>query len=505
MRTHKTARPRTEQPKRPMAAVGRRAVAGARASMTAETGIGVAAFFAVNVLLAFAFRRLPGLAALHAGVVIAIGLGASIHRNDKILAAYVCAYIVGAEVLWRMVSAPLFWEFGKYAMVVVMGASILRSHRWDRRSRLRVLYIVCLLPSTLVYYEFGSTLAILKERLSFNLSGPLAIATAVLFFGRLNLNRAQTARLFVYSIGPILGIVALAASSMMRGEIQFLNASNFVASGGFGPNQVSAAMGLGVTLSFLYLCVARPSMAVKTLIVAGLAVCAIQSALTFSRTGLYLVAGSVAIAASYLWRIRELRGILSGLFLTGAAAAVFLVVPLLQQVTGGAAEARWTNTAGTGREELFFDDLAIWRKNWAIGVGPGNVPSSREDLSGTMVHTELSRLLAEHGMFGVGALLALGTVALANLRRRRDALTRGLAAAFIGWSFLYMSVSAMRTVAPAFVFGLASSGMAFVVPRGRSVLASRLPEEATLGPRAATRVRPVKVVPRIVPPPQSAF
>jgi hypothetical protein len=483
-----------------LATAGHRAVEGVRSCVMVDTGIGVTAFFALNVLLALVCHRIPALAAVHAGVVVVVGLGVTISRNDKFMAACVCAYIIGAEVLWRMVSAPIFWEFGKYAAILIMATSLLTSRRWDRRSRLMVLYIVCLLPSTLVFYEFGSTLAELKNRLSFNLSGPVAMVAAVMFFGRLNLTRSQMTRLFIYIIGPILGIAALAVSSTLAaGAIQFSNGSNFEASGGFGPNQVSAVLGLGVAISFLYLIVARSAMTVKVPVFLALAVCAIQGVLTFSRTGLYLAAATVGIASWYLIRLSEIRRTLSVVMVVGAVAAVFLVVPWLTQFTGGEIGTRWTDTSSTGRDDLFFDDIGIWRQNWALGVGPGNVDRSRQVLTGKMAHTEFSRLAAEHGMFGIASFLVLLAVANANLRRRRDPMSKGIAAALIAWSFLYMTVSAMRMVAPAFLFGLASAGMAFVDPRARHGMAAPSPMRA-----AARRViapAPAAAQLRSMPPP----
>ena len=52
---------------------------------------------------------------LHPIGVLLIGLYWATNRRfklDRVVLAV--AYIVGAEVLWRMAGVPIFWEFGKY-------------------------------------------------------------------------------------------------------------------------------------------------------------------------------------------------------------------------------------------------------------------------------------------------------------------------------------------------------------------------------------------------------
>src|SRR5207302_11017891 len=58
------------------------------------------------------------------------------------------AYMVGAEVLWRMCRAPVPWEFAKHAIWFVSLVSLLRSGPIST-SLLPVLYLGLLIPAAL--------------------------------------------------------------------------------------------------------------------------------------------------------------------------------------------------------------------------------------------------------------------------------------------------------------------------------------------------------------------
>jgi hypothetical protein len=94
-----------------------------------------------------------------------------------------------------------------------------------------------------------------------------------------------------------------------------------------------------------------------------------------------------------------------------------------------------------------------------LGVGPGVGTYLRQQrLIGIIrgpSHTEYTRLLAEHGVFGILAMFCLFALALRAIRGAPDLASRGISAAMIIWALLFMSIYATRLAAPAFVFGLA--------------------------------------------------
>jgi O-antigen ligase len=103
-------------------------------------------------------------------------------------------------------------------------------------------------------------------------------------------------------------------------------------------------------------------------------------------------------------------------------------------------------------------DIEIWRDNPLFGVGPGMAKGMRGlyySRAGTnSAHTEFTRLLSEHGLLGVSALLLLLWMGARNLLRARTTKGKALVGSMMAWSCLYMLNAAMRLVAPAFTFGL---------------------------------------------------
>ncbi len=100
-------------------------------------------------------------------------------------------------------------------------------------------------------------------------------------------------------------------------------------------------------------------------------------------------------------------------------------------------------------------------------------------------HTEYTRLLAEHGLLGLGALALMAMIAAGNLRRAPTRLDKALAAGMLAYSLLFMAVDGMRLSATSFAFGV--SGVRLLLPR-RRVTASPVPEP--VGPSLASRLAP---------------
>jgi O-antigen ligase len=118
----------------------------------------------------------------------------------------------------------------------------------------------------------------------------------------------------------------------------------------------------------------------------------------------------------------------------------------------------------TGRDELIRDELEIFLNYPALGVGPGMSEYYHYKFR-VGSHTEYSRLLAEHGLFGLSSILILLVSIWLNLRKEHTNLGKAIVASFSLWSLLFMSSAAMRLVAPAFIFGV---GFATILPGERS-------------------------------------
>ena len=83
-------------------------------------------------------------------------------------------------------------------------------------------------------------------------------------------------------------------------------------------------------------------------------------------------------------------------------------------------------------------------------------PGARRSLAMVGAHTEFSRLLAEHGLFGVGCLVLLGVITVRLVKGRAAGGHKALALAGLAWGFLFMTNAGMRIVAPSFFVGFAA-------------------------------------------------
>lgn len=411
-------------------------------------------FFAAHIPLALLMASYPALGMLHAYVTLAVGLWWAASENSLEQVAAVAAYITGAEVLWRMTEAGIFWEFGKYALSLTLLVALLRA-RLLRGPVQAFAYFALLLPS-LVLPLANVDDATLRDQVSFNLSGPFALMVSVWFFWHVRLTSAQLQRVFISLIAPLVGIMTLIMAGIWRAtRLSFSNESNFQTSGGFGPNQVAAALGLGALAALLLLLKGRSPWGLRVLLLAALALCVAFSALTFSRSGLYSAAIGALGAGFFLLHNARAFAKLVVVIVLLLATVNFLALPQLDSFTGGALSRRFEDVSLTGRDRIMLDDLRTWNDHPLFGVGPGQ--SSRyHTFHGASAHTEFTRLLAEHGALGCTALLMIFMLAVQNLRRARSAKGRALSAGMTAWSFAFMIATAMRLVAPAFAFGFAA-------------------------------------------------
>lgn len=402
---------------------------------------------------------IPTIARLHALGAFLLGIAWVAFGRNRLAAMYVSGYIVGAEVLWRLVGAGVFWEFGKYSATFLLGFGLLRFFgRW-RGIVSPILFGVLLLPSLWLTIERLGVSDETRDAISFNMSGPLLIVVAALFFSQLRPGPDELRRLCLAIIAPIVATATVAAfTTVSAPSTDFSQNSNYIGSGGFGPNQVSSVLGLGVVLCVLLFSFERGlgrvlSVALGTLLTA-------QGLLTFSRGGMF--SAGIAILFALIHAItRPRRGFgLAASTIVLVILGWFVVVPALDTFTGGELIKRFTDVDPTGRTEIASADLGIWRENKLVGIGPGLSRFDRQSImvEGQPAHTEFTRLLAEHGTLGAIALMLLLVIAGRAYLRAPDAMAKAWVAALAMWSLTEMSHAAMRVAAISFVFGMALVG-----------------------------------------------
>jgi O-antigen ligase len=426
----------------------------------------------LHILLALLIRQSNILSFISLGLVMAFGtyIAMTTKRFERV--AYVIAYITGAEVLWRMTDGAVFWEIGKYGAVFLAAISLLRIER-VKVPGLLLLYFILLLPAAILT-GWDSTFGDTRQALSFYLSGPLAILGIGWFFASLNLSSKSLSRLLLFFLLPVIGIATLSLFGIISAgdQLVFNTESNFATSGGFGPNQVGSLLGLGALVAFLLSLLDEDGGGRRPIFLTLSFGLFFLSLITFSRSGVVMFVASVAVVVVLLVRMKGKAARGYG-FVLLAVLAVVLVYPLVDEFTGGKLTDRYTEETTTGRTQLIEEDLSFWSENPIFGVGVGGLKDLRES-GGRAAHTEFTRVLGEHGLFGLTSLIVLGIALVSNfLRRGRDVFYL-ISAACICWGLLFMGGNAMRLVAPAFVLGLSFAQFANTSSPSLKELAERL-------------------------------
>jgi len=242
-----------------------------------------------------------------------------------------------------------------------------------------------------------------------------------------------------------------------RGAVFDTTVSNKSQSGNFGPNQVSAVLALAGVGAFLSVLEDKVSKGCKLLMFAIMTLVLVQSALTFSRGGLYMF--SAAALAAFLCLVsdsrKRIRAVAFGLVIF--AATEYVVIPALDEFTNGAILTRFHDTRTTGRDELVITELELWAENPLFGVGPGQAMYHRDvSVVFAAAHTEFTRVLAEHGLFGFGSLVMLVIMAFRTVRTPMRPAERALVLSAWTFAMLFLATDGMRILAPSSLIGLSA-------------------------------------------------
>lgn len=433
----------------------RRSYVRQRPFLTLET---LVPLVALHAALGIAGAFFNSVATIHGYATLAVGLFLVGQPRHSLRAFYVAGYISTADVFWRMTKASIPWEYGKYAVVLLALLIALRRPVRVGLAQWASLYFFLLLPAVIDTVQYFGLTDNLRQELSFNLSGPFALAAVVFLCSGLEGEFPDLGRLVGWMLMPIVSAFSIAVySTLTASNLVFQNSANFATSGGYGPNQVSALLGLGVLLCMV-LGLNMTDRHARFFVLGLGAALQVQTLLTFSRGGTFNVAvGGSLLAMHYIRRARA-RKILLMTLLIGGGIAYTLVLPKLDSWTEGSFSARFTNIDSTGRKSLAEADLRLFEDNFLLGAGAGLSKYKRLDAfrEGIASHTEFTRLLAEHGLLGLLAILILMLIGYNAYRLAPTVLAKGWVAALVGWSLAEMAHSAMRIACISFVFGIAT-------------------------------------------------
>ncbi|MEP0263929.1 O-antigen ligase family protein [Dokdonia sp.] len=383
------------------------------------------------------------------------------NKNNEAL--YAAAYITGAEVLFRMTEGAFIWEAGKYGVIGFILLGLFFSGT-SRRSGPYWLYLLLLVPA-IVYASISLNYETdFRKAVLFNLSGPFCLGIAALYCIDRKITRKQIQYILWALLMPTIAMaVYLFFYTPDTRSILSGTGSNFAASGGFGPNQVSTALGIGMFCLVVQLFTNSKNFILLVINLGLLSLLTYRSIVTFSRGGV-LTALAISVAFIFFYfkavNVKTRKRIIGPiLFLVLTASFTYVLTSVR---TSGLIDKRYANkdAAGrvkedlsTGRKELISSELEAFFQNPITGIGVGKIKEYREATGGVSAasHNELSRMLSEHGISGLLALLILGVYPLIfRFTNRRNFLFYSM----LGFWFLTINHSSMRIAAPAFIYAL---------------------------------------------------
>jgi hypothetical protein len=383
------------------------------------------------------------------------------NRNNEALIA--AAYVVGSEVFLRMTHGNPLYEISKYGVMIFLITGMYFSG-FSRGAVPYWLYLLLLVPSvvlTTFVLDFDTNI---RKTVAFNISGPVCLGLASLYTFRRKIALEQMNNILLSMGLPIIScMVYLTFYTPNIRDVITNTQSNFETSGGYGPNQVATILGLGMFIFFSRVILESRT---KFLLVINLIIAlniTYRGIVTFSRGGMITGFLMIVFLLMFLYFKSNFRGrVKLNYIIVFVAVAMLATWSYTSLQTGGLIDKRYANkdAAGrvresrfTGREEIARDEIEIFLKNPIFGVGVGKGVEVRKTKTGLFVlsHDEITRMLAEHGSFGIVALLILFFTPLFLYLENKFNM---FLMCFLLFWLLTINHAAMRTAAPAFVYSL---------------------------------------------------
>ncbi|MFK5983539.1 MAG: O-antigen ligase family protein [Flavobacteriaceae bacterium] len=397
---------------------------------------------------------------LAAIVFFLIRILSNANKNDEVLMA--AGYITGFEVFSRMTGGAFSYEFAKYAVIGFLVLGMLYKG-FTKKSWPYLIFLLLLVPGILFSVMNLSFEANVGNAIGFNLSGPVCLGIAALYCYDRRMTMKRLQGVLLATLLPIITTTAYLVFFTPRiQDVVTGTQSNFEASGGYGPNQVSTILGLGILILFSRLFIIKNKF-INVIDLGLVALIGYRAFITFSRGGvLVAVLCSIAFIGIYFLKsnIKE-KALLMPKF--GLVIGVIIITWLYTSfATLGMIDKRYENQdsmgrtkddVSTGRVDIFNDELEAFYENPITGIGVGKAKEYRFEKSGIVAasHNEISRMISEHGLFGIIALLILIITPLVFRINNRSNV---YLFSFVIFWFLTINHSAMRIAAPAFIYGL---------------------------------------------------
>lgn len=439
-----------------------------------NTKLSYLAIIIFHALLALIIFVIPFLSKLYALLIVLIGTILIIkNKNGNNEVLFVSAYLVGAEVFLRMTGGNFNNEYAKFCVIGFMLLGMVYSN-FSKKALIYLFFLMFLIPSILVTANYQDAGIDVKKVLFFNLSGPvcLAICSIYAFGRRITLDNLQKL-LLIIGFPIISTTVYLFLYTPNIQDVVTGTQSNFETSGGFGPNQVSTILGLGMFVFFTQLILFSKSK-FEIFLNGGLFIfISYRGIVTFSRGGIFTAIAMIICLLALLYYFSNKKG-------KSKLTSVFTLTLLLSLgiwtyssfQTRGLIEKRYANKDARGREkkdrlggreEIMNQEIAIFLDNPILGVGVGMSKYKRTEITNIEIasHNEITRLISEQGLFGIFAFLILIITPFLHYISNKQHLY--FLSFFVFW-ILTINHAAMRVAAPAFIYALALLSLQVKIP-----------------------------------------
>jgi hypothetical protein len=418
----------------------------------------------IHVIIAVVVFAAPFLSKIYALLIPIVGFAIVVknkNRNNEVL--YVAAYLVGVEVFLRMTGGNFNNEYIKVSVIFFMLTGMIYSS-FSKEATIYSFFLLLLIPGIYITSVTSHFDTDIKKALVFNMSGPVCLAIAAIYMFQRKIFFSDLQNIVTTLGFPIVTtVVYLFLYNPSIKEVVKNTQSNFATSGGFGPNQVSTILGMGMFVFFTQLILFSKSKRERILNAVLLVFVSYRAIATFSRGGVITGAMMIVCLLFLMYCFSNAKGkfkISLVVVITGFATLAIWTYTSLQ--TSGLIEKRYANQDARGRtkkdrlggrEAVMDAEYKLFMENPIFGVGAGMGKELRQENFGQDIaaHNEITRMLAEHGLFGIFGLLVLFITPFVLYINNRQHLY--FLSFFVFW-LLTINHAAMRTAAPAFVYAL---------------------------------------------------
>lgn len=429
-------------------------------------------FVIIHLLIGLAIFLVPPISKVYAIAIILVGFRYVILRkNANNEALYVAAYIVGAEVFLRMTQGNFFEQFAKYGVIGVLIIGMMY-RGFSKNATLYWIFGLLLIPGVVLSFFTLNFETDIRKAITFNIIGPITLMISAIYCYQRKISFDQIKRIIDMLAYPLMAtLVYMYLYTPSVKDVVTNTESNFETSGGFGPNQVSTILGLGIFLFFVKIVLISKTTWIRNINILFFIVITFRGIVTFSRGGIITGFAMILIVVVLLLlftkshvKSKIIMLVVFGLFALGGIWTYSSIQ------TGGLIDKRYANQDArgrekvsklTGRERLIESEFNMFLDNPILGIGVGKNKEYRLETTGidAASHNEITRMLAEHGMFGLfGLTILLITPMVLYLNNKQNIFVFS----FVLFWILTINHAAMRLAAPAFIYALSLLKVRFV-------------------------------------------